>query len=48
MGKFVHCPVWRQNKWLVYQYMGEFMVPTIHLKLTHEEVSRTDLDRIER
>ena len=48
MGKFVHCPVWRQNKWLIYQFMGEYMAPTVHLKLTHEEVSIADLDMIER
>ena len=48
MGKFVYCPVWRQNKWLIYQFMGEFMAPTIHLNLTHESVSKADLARIER
>ena len=48
MGRFVNCPVWRQNKWQIYQFMGEFMAPTIHLKLTHEDVSRADLDKIER
>jgi hypothetical protein len=48
MGKYVHCPVWRQDKWQIYQVMGEFMAPTIHLTLTHEEVSIPDLLRIER
>jgi hypothetical protein len=48
MGKFINCPVWRQDKWLIYQFMGEFMAPTMHLKLTHEDVSKADLDRIER
>jgi hypothetical protein len=48
MGKFVHCPVWRQDKWQIYQYMAGFMAPTMHLKLTHAEVSMEDLARIER
>ena len=48
MGKYVHCPVWRQDKWKIYQFMGEFMAPTIHINLTHEEVSIADLARIER
>ena len=48
MGKYVHCPVWRQNKWAIYQYMGEFMAPSIHVTLTHEEITKADLTRIER
>jgi hypothetical protein len=48
MGKFVNCPVWRQNKWLIYQFMGEFMPPTMHLNLTHQEISIADLARIEK
>jgi hypothetical protein len=47
MGKFVHCPVWRQDKWEIYSFMNEFMAPTMHLKLT-PEVSKADLARIER
>ena len=48
MGKYVHCPVWRQDKWQIYQCMSEFMAPTIQLNLTHEEVSKAELIRIER
>ena len=48
MGKYVHCPVWRQDKIKIYQIMSEFMAPTIHLKLSFEEVSVEDLIIIER
>jgi hypothetical protein len=47
MGKYIFCPVWRQDKVEIYRYMGTFMAPTIHIKLTYE-VSTGDLFAIER
>jgi len=48
MGKHIHCPVWRQDKVKIYQYMGAFMAPSIDVKLTREGLSSVDLIRIER
>jgi len=47
MGKHIYCPIWRQDKIKIYQYMGAFMAPTIYIKLTYE-VSAEDLFAIER
>jgi hypothetical protein len=47
MGKYIYCPVWRQDKIMINKFMGEFMAPTIHIKLAYE-VSAEDLFAIER
>jgi hypothetical protein len=48
MGKYIHCPVWRQDKIQIYRCMSDYMAPTIDLKLSVQGVSAEDLIRIER
>ena len=48
MGKYIHCPVFRQDKLTLYECLNEFSAPTIGVSLNDKEMSDVDLIRITR
>ncbi len=48
MGKFITCPVFRQDKLEIYKHLDNFAAPTLGVTLLEEDVSDIDLARINR
>ena len=48
MGKFIHCPVFRQDKLTLYECLNKFSAPTIGVSLNDKKLSDVDLTRITR
>ena len=48
MGKFIYCPVFRQDKLKLYECLNAFSAPTIGVSLHDETLSDVDLARITR